>query len=442
MDLALVLFFVIAALATVAGRGRRPPPFRLRRLAHRLRPYAVVALPTAFAAQCATAYGVAESNARTTPWLAALPLRIVWVAHWHEPLAFATFAAVVVETAALAALILGGVDLRTRRRLAIALAVIAVAAPAMTTSDPYYYAVAGMRGLAAYRTNPNDVLPFAFLERHVPLRGSLYGPLWILYDAAVTALGTTLQAKIVLLRLAGASLVLLGADALRRVRFGPSVRAAFLLNPMIWWYCVANVHNDVAPIVLLLYACAFARGRRYGLAAALVAAAGCYKLPFLVVGLVVLREPRSVRTRVLLAAAALLACAGVSALFGGREYLANLTSYSLRPHEQAHPDPVALLVTVGSLAAIAAAVFRRRLLPGAAWSMIGLAPLALPWYFLWGIPYAVVARRGALRFLLLLPYAALFTERMCDPLLAAAVAAPLVGYATFAARRPAAGPAA
>jgi hypothetical protein len=56
-----------------------------------------------------------------------------------------------------------------------------------------------------------------------------------------------------------------------------------------------------------------------------------------------------------------------------------------------------------AITAVIVVLFRRNDLAGAAWSFMALGAYYCPWYSLWGLPYALVTRRGLAAFVISLP---------------------------------------
>jgi hypothetical protein len=103
--------------------------------------------------------------------------------------------------------------------------------------------------------------------------------------------------------------------------------------------------------------------------------------------------------------AAGLTCLAGSIAFGGEAYIRALGAvYHMYDHS---PPPLQqtlhLAVVAIALAAVAAALWRKRFLSGAEWSFAGLGQYALPQYLAWCLPYALLGGASAVPFLVSWP---------------------------------------
>jgi hypothetical protein len=277
------------------------------------------------------------------------------------------------------------------------LCVASLCAPAMSTTDPYEYVATGLLGFHSYMPVPGALARtiYAPLSENIPLRGVIYGPLWVAVDMLQTAPGTSVLVKLEMLRLwnvvfLGALYVLLG-----RAGVGMRTRLLFAMNPAVWYYVVVNPHAEVQGLLFSVGALIAARRSRGIVASVLLACAGLIKLPFLLVGAVTLAPLNDVRRRFAAWAAATIVVAAVSWLVPGPAFWHDFSQYVTHSGSHAHANLrdgwlyVAPLVVVAVLVLLA----RGQAIFGVAWLFAQVAPLAAPWYLLWGIPYAAVTER-------------------------------------------------
>jgi hypothetical protein len=162
----------------------------------------------------------------------------------------------------------------------------------------------------------------------------------------------------------------------------------------------------------------------------LVAFAGAVKVPFIAVGAVAFFDEPSFRRRLAFAVCAAAAGIGLSAAFGGAAYLIALrTTAALYARANAPAvDVTHVLLGAVALAALALALVGGRLLWGASWSFVALGQVAAPWYFGWGIPYAVLGETQGALYLAALPVAGYVATLLFDETpLSAAVRIALLG---------------
>jgi hypothetical protein len=282
----------------------------------------------------------------------------------------------------------------------------------VSSGDVFGYVGLGMLGPHPFARPPHFFSgEYARVFDAWHLRPTIYGPLWTALNAAVVSLGAGFAGKVLALRLFG--VVLLSAFvalayALTRSR---AVTAATALNPMLWFQFVTNAHNDAYGLCLLAAALLLVqRGRRLW-AVVLVAAAGCVKFPFVVLGAVLFAR-EGPRRAILCTVAAAALCFAASALFAGRPYLdALLVTARTRA---AFTDPVLNeMKTALSLATLAVTAFillRGRFPVFAGWLYTGLAPVLFPWYLAWAVVYALASRTLLVGTLLALPVLATLSD--------------------------------
>jgi len=311
---------------------------------------------------------------------------------------------------------------------------------ALGSSDLYLYVGHARLGAQAYAPPPvrfegefgaiNDV-------RGVPIYPALYGPVWLALGQVIAAGATSLAGQLQAFRVFGAlsfgaCIVLLAA-----LRRSPAIVALFGLNPALIEQYVANGHNDLFPLALVLAALALVP-RRAWLGWALVVAAGAAKLPFAVAGLVAFVPLAGRGRRFAFAASAVLAAVGVTYAASGGMYFrtsqhmaARITSDAIT--KGAHDVAIAL-----ALVAVLVALAYRCFIPTASWSFLSLSTVLFPWYAVWGLPYALVEDTLLPFFLGSLPVVTFLLASVYAPTplsvalyLLAAVAAPALALRAF-----------
>jgi hypothetical protein len=376
-----------------------------------------IAVVPVFAAQIALLVYQAqvENGPPLSDWLRQLPIPVydhhTERASVHTAIAYGGYALATLETVlvALVAFAVHAGRVRFSYRFAgslfAALAIVSVAAPAMATTDPYEYVASGMIGFRSYAPGPNPFVGtiYAPIDVNVPMRGVIYGPLWLAIDTAVTSLGSTILAKVIALR--AFNVLLLGALIwlLARARVAPAGLTALALNPAIWFYVVVNPHADIEGLVAVAGAFALAKREKGLFAMLLVVVAGMIKVPFVVAGAAAF-APLDVKRRIALAAGAAVLVFGISYVFPGPGYLLGVAGHvhvwAGRAHERGADSFVYAIPFVAAI--MVAFVFFRRGVPGAAWLFGQLSPLAAPWYLFWGMPYAFASQTFVL-YLIALP---------------------------------------
>jgi hypothetical protein len=378
---------------------------------------AAVAIVPVFAAQIALLVYQAqvENGPPLSDWLRQLPLPVydhhTERASVHAAIAYGGYVLAALETV-LVAVIAFGVGsgrflfgYRFAVAVGAALALVSIVAPVMATTDPYEYIGSGMLGFRSYAPGPNPFAGtiYAPIDAHVPMRGVLYGPLWLSIDIGVTSLAGTIMAKLIALRVFNAILLAGLVWILARARVAPASLVALGLNPALWFYVVVNPHADIEGLVAVAGAFALAQRDKGILAMLLVVAAGLIKVPFVVAGAAAF-APLGMRRRILLAAVSTVLAVVISYLIPGPRYFSSIFGHvhmwAGRAHERgadgfvyAIPFVVAIMIVF---------VVSRRSVTGAAWLFGQMSPLAAPWYLFWGMPYAFASRTFVL-YLVALP---------------------------------------
>jgi hypothetical protein len=422
---ALALFAVVVS-ALVPGH-RLPlamPPFVRRFLSRSaVVPFAVATLVAAQHAYLALLLDATYHQHPDRAFMARMPVRFI------SGLAANTIAEryrtefallVLLETGCLVALYYG-LARPTRWKLAIVLAgtllacADAVTARAATSADMYAYVGFMLLGTHAYAPQGGAFAgDFALINAwwHTPLVSAPYGPLWLAVADGAGAFGHTLFEKILVLRLLGALALLGTAGVLAALRFPPRIVALVALNPALIFEFVANVHNDLFAVLLLLLACyATRRGAVLG-GIVLAAAAGLVKLPFLLFAALAF-VPLSSPLRRLRAYGITLALGlSISWLAGGRAYLAALhraADEGTGGHALTALLGASTIVKAVAVGAVALAL-GGGFVEGCAWTLPALSALVHPWYLCWALPYAVASERALRNVALALPLAMLVTD--------------------------------
>jgi len=292
------------------------------------------------------------------------------------------------------------------------MAAVSLCAPALTSFDPYGYIHNAILGRLAY-TPPESPFPG---EYHVidlwfgRPTSTVYGPLWLPLVAMIVGGVSGLLAKLLALRAANllffiALLALLSASGLPR-----RILAVAALNPALLFQFVANAHNDVIAVTVLLLGVHVVR-RSAVLASGIVAVAGLIKLPYAILGLPMFAAVRPVWRRVLVCGAAIAATLVLSWYGGGHAYLHSLQHYGIAPGPWRYWH-LPVLFAAGVLLLVAIAGGRRY--RSAVWLMpvIGTfgIPFVYPWYFLWGLIYALPRHRVLGHLLVGFPLAAALVQ--------------------------------
>jgi hypothetical protein len=315
------------------------------------------------------------------------------------------------QTAGLMALSFGRLDRYNRAAPIVAgltIGLIAITAPVLTSTDVFFYAFVSSIGLQSYSIGgPPAGSPYRIILSHLPYALNVYGPLWTQFAVVIGSLGRTLHDKIIAFRIVNTVFLLGAATTLRYMRYPRRVQIAFVLNPMLWFYFVLNAHNDVFAVALCLLAVAVVR-RYPWFAVTLVAGAAALKIPFFLMGsFAFLRVRDRLRSLALLATSAAIA-AILSWLIGGAAYMRKLMLFV---HGSYSGSGWTVKLIALALAAIAIsfavrAILTRRMHPAVVWLFPADAVASFPWYLIWGLPYAAVARRGFAATLVLLPFGA------------------------------------
>jgi len=386
----------------------------------RLAVAAAVTLVVVYAAQLElTAYQAAHDGIRDANFH-RLPMALVYNSLEfggieHDLISAGIASLAIIETAALAILCLHVKSESPLRGLYIAvpasMLVLSLAAMTLTSSDVFYYAFYSTVGFHGYDPSTTFTPEYALINDYTRLLGTIYGPLWIALNYLAGSFGHTVVQKVVALRIANVILLFTALGILRGLRASKAAQVAFALNPMLWFYFVVNAHNDLMAIVPCLGGVLAVRRSRTA-AVVLVAAAGCIKLPFLIVGCLAFSNVQKLTLRAVLILSAVSLCLAASWIFGGEPYLRHLTGYAhLRSTNNG--SLITAAITTGALvvfALLAAAMLFNRFYSSAALLVASASPLLFPWYLSWGLPYALAGGKNVTAVLLALPLAAVLLD--------------------------------
>ncbi|MBV8370066.1 MAG: hypothetical protein JO036_14230 [Candidatus Eremiobacteraeota bacterium] len=296
----------------------------------------------------------------------------------------------------------------------------ALRAHAVSGFDTYAYAgYAQLAHLADAYTPPATRLPGTFGVVNdvwgLPLVPCYYGPLWVVLSQLVAGHAGSLGTAIFALRLLEVPALIAVVLVLARWKRDAALVALLALNPAVYSLYVANAHNDLLAVALLLAASALAR--RFPLAAALgVAAAALIKIPFAAAALYVFAGRGQLLRRVWWIALTAVLALGLSFAFGGKPYFEDLV---MRVHQTTASSGLLYVLTArvikAGLAIVAAvalltAFLRAAVWRTAGWSFVTLGSLTYPWYLIWPLPYAALERRALAWFLVPLPLLAAAME--------------------------------
>jgi hypothetical protein len=304
--------------------------------------------------------------------------------------------------------------------------IAALAGPPALSEDLYAY-VGYARLALVHHLNPYEATQRTLVELGDPTRRFLrwpihspYGPLWTLVSMGAVAATprASLWGAIVLLKLVGATSLLAMAEGGRRLaeRLSPGrggvVFAALALNPLFLVEGVANGHNDVVMMALVLWAFVAAEQGLPRRALLLVGLACALKfVPLLLVPWLLVRAVRRAppARRVLVALSSLALALGplglaFAAFWRGSETLAGLRARTAMGQTMAGGDPRAGLALLLALYAgtswwVLRGEGARRDLGGWVVASLGVVLLAsgvpFPWYLIWPWAAALVLVEGS-----------------------------------------------
>lgn len=280
---------------------------------------------------------------------------------------------------------------------------LAAHATTLKSADLYAYAGIARLGFASYVPHAIFGGEYAAINHYwgtwmVP---NVYGPLWTIVSHAVARPEFGIVRTMLALR--GIEIVAFIAIAmgLYAMKLGDGVVAVFALNGAIVDQFIRDGHNDLFAIALVIAAMVLARFP--AIAIVLVGGAIAIKISFVTVGTMVFVRYASLAKRLLCAGAAIVLGCGVTLATVGTLYLRDLADVARRVVEDAPTHDIHMLAFALVLLACAVALALRKFAPGISYAYISLGLLPLPWYVVWGFPYAI--RSGvAGPFLVSLPF--------------------------------------
>lgn len=417
-----IIFLVASAVSGLFGRALIADPRGLPVVNDDRRsilPYAI-GLGIAFFVHAAAISHAALSQIPFPTWLlhrAIVPIldTAPLFAHTSSLVSATVEIASIAETALLVKLAFA-IRRRTLRRaekvaalsLFAAMALYSLCARGVASADLYAYVADARLGVACY----SGALSFADGPFHIieyfwgqPVIPCSYGPVWIWFVHLAVGWLPDPQSSIVGLRFVSLMSFVAVLVALARSGAAKMLVLPLALDPTILLQYVADGHNDLFGIALLLWARYFAMRGGVGFALVLAALAGGSKLPFLPIAMLTFIDRVNVRSRFIYGITALCGGAALSLVFGGLAYLhalgsaAQMYSTSLQPGGAFLPRVAmaATLLTIGIV------LYGRRTAWPASWAFASLGSALFPWYFAWGIPYAALDPNAAWPFLASIP---------------------------------------
>lgn len=290
-----------------------------------------------------------------------------------------------------------------------AMSTIALSTNGLESQDMYAYIGSGLLGTEAYRPpalafgNEFKVINYIY---GVPIFPDVYGPIWLIYSKFLVSIRANLAFDLLLFRLSGCASLILAATAMRRLRVGWPILGLFIINPILIDQYVLNGHNDILPLVLILWA--FVLRKNTLAAILLVAIAGSMKLPYLAISVLAFAQEESTVKRIAKATVScILGICITIAVTGGTQYLEAL-KYSSGIFKNNLPLALNMFhyaIVALCLASLVAAIIWKAKWKGAPWLFVSLSFVMFPWYMAWGLPYAIYDRRWIAAYLCTMPIA-------------------------------------
>jgi len=251
----------------------------------------------------------------------------------------------------------------------------------------------------------------------LPMLPCVYGPLWVAgMHAAMSGIHSLAAAFAAMRAIDATALALLCGMVLALTRSQPLV-AIIALNPAIHNLFLADTHNDILAIVLVLAAIISLRRGWLIVGIAAIVAAGLVKITMLAVGAAAVFYQRTPGARIVALAIATLATVAGYWIFSGHMYFHAASVISAHEDLWAPRQPTfrsdlytgarVVLVAI-ALAAVFLLVVMRSLWPGASWGFPALGGHVNPSYTLWALPLAVFAPRQVTQFAVALPLVTTF----------------------------------
>ena len=422
--LALFAVMLTAVLPGNKLRFRLPVAFARFAAGPAVVPLAVVILVSAQHAYLAVLLDATYHESPMRDFMARMPVRFISGLAPHtigETYRTCFALLVLVESFALSVLYCG-LEYASRAKLtavAIGMALAyadAATSKAATSADMYAYVGFMLLGTHAYApTAAGFAGAYALINVwwHTPMVSAAYGPLWLAIADCAGALGHSLFEKIEVLRLLGVVALLGTAAALTALKIPLRIVALIALNPALIFEFIANVHNDLLAVLLLLVArYATVRGAvRIAIVSAV--AAGLVKLPFLLFAALAF-VPLPCRTRRLRAYGITLASGlALSCIVGGRPYLAALyraADEGTAGHAVSALIGASIVVKIVAVGAVALALAGGVFVEACAWTLPALCALLHPWYLSWTLPYSVESHEALRNVAVALPVVMLVAD--------------------------------
>lgn len=382
-------------------------------------PVLVGVLIATYALQIAVMRYAATHGVPALPaWRLSMPFPIVFLHIAHADAVTAAFLmCAALQTLALATLYRTSISNRALVIGCTLVLAMSMAAPVLSSFDLYGYVHDALLGFGGYA--PVDV-PFTG-EYHVfdlwlvTPKAIIYGPLWIPIVKLATALPATLVGKMLAYRTFSLGLFLAMLGLMRALGLPRRIVVVTACNPALAWLFVANAHNDLIAICLILTAAVFVR-RSAALAVLPIVLAGTFKVPYVLLALPVLYRVKPAPLRYAWCALAIVATVLLTWLGGGAAYAHAVAHYA----GSMETDAVHAVPFVVAAIAVLVAVAGGRRFRTAVWMFPVFGafrlPVIFPWYAIFGLPYAI-ARHNVARYLLVsFPLAtALITPELLRP---------------------------
>jgi hypothetical protein len=221
-----------------------------------------------------------------------------------------------------------------------------------------------------------------------------YGPLWLAFDRITLRHAPDIPTALVILRAFNAIWLCALIVVIQRLGASSATLVALGMNPALYYYFIVQAHNDLLPVLLVVYGILVSR-RSPILGSCIAGAAGLMKVTFGLIALAACPRRQTVwRTLEYLAAVIAVVALG-SAVFGGGPYFQSLSYIG---HAQATSVTgtaphlrLALHLYLGIAAVISGLIGAFGQTFGAPLTYVfsTLAPLAEPNYLIWCLPYAI-----------------------------------------------------
>ncbi|MBV8155975.1 MAG: hypothetical protein JOY98_16270 [Candidatus Eremiobacteraeota bacterium] len=370
----------------------------------------IAVLVVSYAASLGIVWYAAATVAAAVPWRQSLPIPVAEHGMAHpDAVEAALLALAAVQTFALAGLYQSAASRAVLTAGLLGILALSLAAPAFVSPDPYAYVGDALLGRAAYAP---PVAPFAgefaSIDRLFhPLLPAPYGPVWLALARWVTDPFPALAGKLMALRALGALSYLGLLAALRAYGVPSRILAVAAVNPLLAQQYVADAHNDLLGIAVIVAAAALLRVRRTDDGAIAVAVSALVKLPFVAIALPIFARIRGRAARCAWYAATVAAAVLVSWWGGGAAYFRGLTVH-VPAAGAVYFFNAAVAIAAISLLVLAAAGARR--LASALWIVPMMGSYVATWYMLYGLPYALARRRLLAYLLIALPVASALVD--------------------------------